>query len=67
MVLTPFNKDANALLNVSKIDVFRLHADSAFWPQGVVMMIRSVQKTVKGAVLFALADTLALDTQHGRF
>ena len=65
MVLTPFIKDANALSNVSKIDVFRLHADSAFWPQGVVMTIRSVQKTVKGAVLFALADTLAAHSMGG--
>ena len=34
MVMTPFIKDANVLSNVSKIDVFRLHADKCILATG---------------------------------
>ena len=72
MVLAPFIKDANALSNVSKcvVRLLRVHSACRLYMlaallQGIVMTIRGVQKTVKGAVLFALSDTLAAHCMGG--
>ena len=64
-VLQPFINDANKLSEVTRYKNCLIKLITYFARKGIVMSLHGQQKLVKGAVLFALADTLAAHALGG--